>query len=344
MRRMPPNWNHLQKRFHGLFHNNKQLVTQENTKPTYKATEIMKHISNQPKNVRGTLEQVFVYPIKSCGAFQVSESWILTPKGLKYDREWMIVNSMGVCLAQKQNRKLCLIKPVIDLKRKTLELHCKGQPNIEVDLEHSSNMKEAYLCQSKVCGNRVTGWDCGDEISDWLSETLDMPGLRLLRQYEPENEDETTQLSFANQAQYLLLNSKSVEWLRNQVPSTELKETLRSTIQRFRPNFVVRFEKPFEENELLDFFVDYLPFETVGKCTRCQMICIDQETGNISKEPLLTLSRVFKGKINFGIYVNQKYLDKIGFRLSEVISGTTIKYPFAFSSTNTEAGSDYAAT
>ncbi|KAG5864065.1 hypothetical protein JTB14_012991 [Gonioctena quinquepunctata] len=188
MRRMPPNWNHLQKRFHGLFHNNKQLVTQENTKPTYKATEIMKHISNQPKNVRGTLEQVFVYPIKSCGAFQVSESWILTPKGLKYDREWMIVNSMGVCLAQKQNRKLCLIKPVIDLKRKTLELHCKGQPNIEVDLEHSSNMKEAYLCQSKVCGNRVTGWDCGDEISDWLSETLDMPGLRLLRQYEPENE------------------------------------------------------------------------------------------------------------------------------------------------------------
>ncbi|KAJ1990401.1 hypothetical protein H4R33_001727 [Dimargaris cristalligena] len=41
---------------------------------------------------------------------------------------------------------------------------------------------------------------------------------------------------------------------------------------------------------------------TVKPCKRCQMICIDQETGQISKEPFSTLSvhRNDQGKVNFG--------------------------------------------
>lgn len=35
------------------------------------------------------------------------------------------------------------------------------------------------------------------------------------------------------------------------------------------------------------------------------MICIDQETGEISKEPLQTLSRELKGKMRFGVYLSQ---------------------------------------
>lgn len=39
------------------------------------------------------------------------------------------------------------------------------------------------------------------------------------------------------------------------------------------------------------------------------MICIDQTTGKTSKEPLLTLSKSFKGKIQFGIYLNRTKYD-----------------------------------
>lgn len=39
------------------------------------------------------------------------------------------------------------------------------------------------------------------------------------------------------------------------------------------------------------------------------MICINQKTGETSKEPLLTLSKVLKGKIYFGVYVNLNMLD-----------------------------------
>lgn len=52
----------------------------------------------------------------------------------------------------------------------------------------SSQEKKAYLCQSKVCGDRIQGWDCGDEVSDWLSENLYTSGLRLLRQCNPDEE------------------------------------------------------------------------------------------------------------------------------------------------------------
>lgn len=39
------------------------------------------------------------------------------------------------------------------------------------------------------------------------------------------------------------------------------------------------------------------------------MICINQNSGEISKEPLLTLSREFKGKIVFGVYLNREATD-----------------------------------
>lgn len=37
-------------------------------------------------------------------------------------------------------------------------------------------------CNSKVCGDRVQGYDCGDKVAEWLCDHLEKPGLRLLRQ------------------------------------------------------------------------------------------------------------------------------------------------------------------
>lgn len=34
------------------------------------------------------------------------------------------------------------------------------------------------------------------------------------------------------------------------------------------------------------------------------MICINQSSGEQNKEPLITLTKVLKGKINFGIYLS----------------------------------------
>lgn len=73
-----------------------------------------------------TLEQLYIYPIKSCAAYRITGSWCLNSKGLQYDREWMIVTSSGTCLTQKQHINLCLMRPVIKKEEGIIELNYPG--------------------------------------------------------------------------------------------------------------------------------------------------------------------------------------------------------------------------
>ncbi|KAJ8947944.1 hypothetical protein NQ314_008523 [Rhamnusium bicolor] len=327
---LPSNWYDIRRNYEELFVKFSEI--NKNVSPVSKIVNVNTDYNNdkyvaddyivnmiKKDDEIGILQQILVYPVKSCGAFLVTDNWTLTPTGLKYDREWMIINPSGICLTQKHNKKLCLIKPEINVKKKILKLRFKGQSDIDVSLIHPSNGEyKAYLCQSKVCGDRIQGWDCGDEVSEWLSINLDMPGLRLLRQCNSTKEilgrfsskDATPQLSLANKAQYLLLNLASVTWLMQKVSDGELNEDTNSVILRFRPNFLVSFTQPFHENKFEMFSFDNILLKSSGKCTRCQMICINQNTGEISKEPLHSLSREFKGKVTFGIYLNQEVSDR----------------------------------
>lgn len=130
------------------------------------------------------LKQICVYPIKSCGAFKVSTKWELTRRGLKFDREWMIVKQNGVALTQKTETKLCLITPSINLDDGWLELSFPYMHSVKVPLTSAEDdvRISSTLCQSKVCGDRVEGIDCGDEVANWLSDALCTNGLRLIRQ------------------------------------------------------------------------------------------------------------------------------------------------------------------
>lgn len=136
----------------------------------------------------GSLMQAFIYPIKSCGAFQIQKEWKITTTGFMYDRQWMIINSAGVCVTQKHNTNLCLITPIIDIGKQLLNLHYKDLNPISIPLIASRN-EWPVKCQSKVCGDRIQGWDCGNEVADWLSKALGSSGLRLLRQCNNLNEN-----------------------------------------------------------------------------------------------------------------------------------------------------------
>lgn len=53
--------------------------------------------------------------------------WPMGPKGLLYDRCWMVVNRNGVCLSQKREPRLCLIQPQVHLSSNKLLLQASGQ-------------------------------------------------------------------------------------------------------------------------------------------------------------------------------------------------------------------------
>ncbi|GAB0094420.1 Molybdenum cofactor sulfurase [Sergentomyia squamirostris] len=265
------------------------------------------------------LEMMCIYPIKSCGAFKVYDKWPLSPRGFLYDREWMIVSDKGVALTQKNNTKMCLIRPRMDLERRRLILNHPEIKSIELDLEVNGLKirKDSSLCQSKVCGDRIQGFDCGDKVAMWLEEALEVSGVRLIRQSSSEKRffrkngktEDCSEISLSNQAQFLLINSSSVSWLMDKVTDWDDepdRHSLLSNINdRFRGNLVIKSPKPLEEASWKLIRIGQVLFKVDGQCTRCQMICIDQETGEKTTEPLRTIAREFEGKMKFGIYLSQ---------------------------------------
>ncbi|XP_014203727.1 molybdenum cofactor sulfurase 3 [Copidosoma floridanum] len=258
------------------------------------------NIEVRDRNCR--LAKIFIYPIKSCGAYEVQDSWKLTSKGLLYDREWMIVTSAGVSLTQKHEVRLCLIKPVIDLKNNELILNYPDVPSIKIPLLISSYTAEKNeICKGKVCRHKVEGIDCGIEVSEWLSLALGRPNLKLIRQWGSVKQE----LSFASQSQYLLVNLSSISWLADRIPKTS--DLDKSTmLHRFRSNFAIEGCAPFKETNWKMLEIGNCQFEVEGICNRCQMICIDQKTSEKTVEPLRTLAEEFCGKIKFGIYLANK--------------------------------------
>uniref|UniRef100_A0A6I8PQE9 Molybdenum cofactor sulfurase n=1 Tax=Ornithorhynchus anatinus TaxID=9258 RepID=A0A6I8PQE9_ORNAN len=201
-----------------------------------------------------TVTNIYIYPIKSCAAFEVSR-WPVGDRGLLHDRSWMIVNQNGVCLSQKQDPRLCLVSPSIDLKQ----------------------------------------------------------GIMILKAEELSSAPAAS-LSLVNQAQYLLINTASILELRQQLNNSVENQVedlfeIKELIPRFRANIVVDGTEAFEEEMWTEVGIDTLRLEVVGPCHRCQMICIDQGTGERNKDIFQTLSASRDRKVNFGIYLMQHSLD-----------------------------------
>ncbi|CAN9500094.1 unnamed protein product [Ophioblennius macclurei] len=264
-----------------------------------------------------TLTSIYIYPIKSCGACEVHD-WPLGPRGLLYDRGWMVVNGNGVCLSQKREPRLCLVRPRVQLSSNRLLLQASGMNTISVPLEDNAQLHTDYrVCQSKVCGDRVETVDCGDEAASWLSDFLGQT-CRLIRQKpdftremkkKPIGASTSTSLSLVNEAQYLMINSASVELIhrlmscrRDNSEGDQLLDT-QNVISRFRANLVIAGEEPFEEDNWSHLIIGSARFVVAGPCGRCHMVGVDQETGAKTKEPLLSLSAHRKGKLTFGVYL-----------------------------------------
>jgi molybdenum cofactor sulfurtransferase len=254
------------------------------------------------------LKKIFVYPVKSCGAFEVTE-WNVGSKGLLYDREWMVVSDSGSCVTQKQASMMCLILPEVCLSTGMLILRAEGQSPLEVPLEVNmeySDMK-ATTCRGKVCGDSVEGFDCGDAAATWFSQVLERP-CRLMRQMLTSERlskfASKEKLSLVNQSQFLLVTEPSLMSLAVQIGNKECRSTIEGVTQRFRPNLVVSgpFNK-FAEDSWKSVRLGPCQFQVSGLCTRCQMISIDQATGNRSNDLLKCLVSLRGRKVTFGIYL-----------------------------------------
>eukprot|EP00049_Salpingoeca_infusionum_P008967 m.148774 g.148774 ORF g.148774 m.148774 type:complete len:1156 (-) comp14191_c0_seq1:1422-4889(-) len=112
-------------------------------------------------------------------------------------------------------------------------------------------------------------------------------------------------LAFSNESQVLACNVSSMIALHGHMEDGV--DSSRVGVDRFRGNIEFECEPGFAEDRWRRVRVGRVDFNVAGLCQRCKMVCIDQETGDVSREPLKTLSKVrrVKGQTYFGIHLNQ---------------------------------------
>eukprot|EP00036_Acanthoecidae_sp_10tr_P015289 CAMPEP_0206292834 /NCGR_PEP_ID=MMETSP0106_2-20121207/3831_1 /ASSEMBLY_ACC=CAM_ASM_000206 /TAXON_ID=81532 /ORGANISM="Acanthoeca-like sp., Strain 10tr" /LENGTH=455 /DNA_ID=CAMNT_0053723421 /DNA_START=180 /DNA_END=1544 /DNA_ORIENTATION=- len=270
------------------------------------------------------LEKIHVFPVKSCGAMEV-DAWEIDEMGLRYDRHWMVVNVHGSCISQKQTARLALVRPTVDLKARRLILRAAGVDPLYLPLEQPppgegppTEAAERPARLVRVCNDKVLGDDAGDAAAHWLSRVVGVtPQAQMQRECRVSRAamregkragkpDPSQPLSLANESQFLLVSEASMEEVNGwaeppaELPGEESPPPV--SVDRFRGNLVIAGGAAFAEDGWGKVRMGTQVFEVMAPCQRCQMVCVDQQTGERTKEPLLALSkfRRHKGATFFG--------------------------------------------
>ena len=255
-----------------------------------------------------TLQQIWIYPIKSLPGIQVSSSRILE-KGLEHDRRLMLIDNQNRFMTQRTRPEMCLFD--LTLRESRLSIRDKRglQPHsVEVDLMATEALDVAKATgqsiQATIWDDEVEVFEIDGAISGWFSKVLG-ESCRLVtfpeekpRRIDPDFCVEEKQVSLADGYPLLMISQESLDLL-----NSKLSEPV--PMIRFRPNLVVSGGRSHEEDSLRRFRIGRNIFAAVKPCARCVLTTVDPETGKTGEEPLKTLSayRKLGNKVNFGMNI-----------------------------------------
>ncbi|EER28235.1 molybdenum cofactor sulfurase protein, putative [Coccidioides posadasii C735 delta SOWgp] len=322
-------------------------------------------VPSSPLNPEFYIEQIYVYPIKSCGALVIpeGEQWEVKPEGLAWDREWCLIHlGTNTALNQKKYPRMALIRPIIDFKKGFLRITCgttesEDRNSIEIPLfpddtkgqtaiQMQQNAKAATVCGDTVTVRVYSTPTVTAFFSDFLSTPCTLarlPPQSTMRYYKPrlpatETNKRSSILSttfsklrpslhrnpilLSNESPMLLVSRSSVNRLNEEIKTRQHNaKTVPCNV--FRANIIVSedlspsrmdrrtgdneslTEHPYIEDHWSGFRIGNWKFDVLSSCQRCQMVCIDQDTGVRSEEPYSTLAKTRKinGKVYFGRHI-----------------------------------------
>lgn len=269
-----------------------------------------------------TLEiaHLYIYPIKSLGALALQEAQV-EKQGLAGDRRYMLVDSNGKFITQRT-------KP--ELTRFQLKAKEAGFVVLDTITGHEkslmNNVALGELISVQIWDDQLMARKVEDGWSAWFSELLqEIVFLVRLTEESPRIIPEKFQTtlvkesSFADALPILLCSEASYEALENQMG----KEVDRL---RFRPNIIVKGSKAFEEDTWKQISLGSVLLSGAKPCARCQLITVNPQTGQISKEVMAKLAelRTFGNKVYFGQQFVPEHLGKL--RLGDQITVQVRQY------------------
>ena len=222
------------------------------------------------------------------------ESVKVLERGFENDRRYMLVDEEGTFISQRTHPELTFFEPRID--NKDLVVNYKKQ-TFSTSLSTSLNQ----TIQVTIFEHTLSATEVSEESNEWFSSILNQ-NVRLVKMCKKDvrykkliKGPEEVEVSFADGYPYLILGSASMNNLNDRLEDAV-------NINRFRANIIVKTDTPHIEDTWDDIVIGNARFLVVKPCARCQVVTIDQNSGELSKEPLKTLStyRRKENKVYFG--------------------------------------------
>lgn len=226
------------------------------------------------------LSGLYRYPVKSLRG-EALDALELGARGPALDRHWMVVDSEGRFLTQRQQPRMALVATRID-PAGGLHLAAAGMPEIAV--AHAAAERTTVT----VWGDTLQAAPVDPAADAWLSRFLGQP-CRLVafaaearRPVDPAYAAAQDQVGFADGFPLLLIAQASLDDL-----NARLQQAL--PMRRFRPNLVVSGCAPYAEDGWRRIRIGDLTLRVVKPCSRCVIPTIDPDTGERGAEPMRTL-------------------------------------------------------
>lgn len=210
--------------------------------------------------------------------------------GIRYDRQWMVIDERGRFVAQRAEQSLgvavasmCFIDTAIT--GNTLSLRAPSMPELHLPLTGRAGAEVTV----RVWGQKCLAVDQGTQAADWISAycARERPGdYRLVRM--PDHGVRAPSrgvgaLAFADGYPFLIASEASLADLNRRMGAP-------LPMQRFRPNIVLSNSAAYAEDRIARMRVGMIEFTGMASCVRCAITTTDPATGLRGKEPLATLA------------------------------------------------------
>lgn len=241
-----------------------------------------------------TLSDICVYPVKSLAGIHVSQ-WDLVETGLRYDRQWMLIDEDGKFLTQRTLPKMALIQTRIS--ERELILSADNFADLHLPLESTGG----DIIQSTVWDDTCEALHVSNEADAWFSDVLQTP-CQLV--YMPNQTKRGVDLNFAKDTDRVTFPDAFPLLIISESSLNALNDVLEMPVEmaRFRPNLVVAGCEAYAEDAWREIKIGDCGFRLPKPCDRCGMPAVNPKTAELTKEPLTTLSKLRKweGKVYFG--------------------------------------------
>jgi uncharacterized protein YcbX len=229
------------------------------------------------------LSEIYRYPVKSLAGESIVKSRV-DAFGLLNDRRWMLVNSEGRFLSQRELPRMALIRPQMESQGLHLQapgmtpLHCGIPTAEERDIEVGIWQDR---CQARTCGEEADAW-----LSQFLGRACRLVYMaeETVRQVDLDYARPGDRVAFSDGFSLLLISQASLDDLNSRLAAPV-------SMLNFRPNLVVTGCEPYAEDNWRRIRIGEIILRVVKSCSRCKITTVDPATGETGSEPLKTLSR-----------------------------------------------------